>query len=45
MGMVLKQRISLGDFVFVFKDLKFENVEMFSLDINETSKDVEEVLR
>ncbi len=29
--MVLKRRLSLSDFVFVFMNLKFENLEMFEI--------------
>jgi hypothetical protein len=30
-GMVLKRRLSLSDFVFVFMNLKLENLEMFEM--------------
>lgn len=30
-GMVLKRRLNLSDFVFVFMNLKFENMEMFEM--------------
>jgi hypothetical protein len=30
-GMVLKRKLSLSDFVFVFTNLKFENLEMFEI--------------
>jgi hypothetical protein len=29
--MVLKRKLNLSDFVFVFSNLKFENLEMFEL--------------
>lgn len=42
MGMILKRKINLNDFVFVFLNLKFENLQMFELG-NEQKLDKERV--